>query len=184
VPARSLRELERLLSGSQVAGAGDLYATGARWLFLWADQVLTAAAFDGTLPKLRPADPHQLQPQAWKWIVAVSSPPMEAGGPCSPINTTTWLKISSDRAAGPPADQRRCPGRGFGREELAPWLSGEAIASPFNVRLRVEGLRRWPTENGWELAAAIAPPHTSRSPCRWRIPGLQPYLVMPVQIRS
>lgn len=51
VPARSLRELDRLLSNSPRDGNVSLYCDQGQIVFQWADQVITSRTLEGNYPK-------------------------------------------------------------------------------------------------------------------------------------
>ena len=53
VPARSLRELERLLSSRGAADPVSLFCDRGQVVFQWADQVLTSRSLDGSYPNYR-----------------------------------------------------------------------------------------------------------------------------------
>jgi DNA polymerase-3 subunit beta len=59
VPARSLRELERLLSAHSCDDPVSLYCDRGQVVFLWADQVLTSRSLDGTYPNYRQLIPER-----------------------------------------------------------------------------------------------------------------------------
>ena len=63
VPARSLRELERMLSSRSLEEPLNLFYERGQVVVLWADQVLTCRSLDGTYPDYRQLVPDAFQRQ-------------------------------------------------------------------------------------------------------------------------
>ena len=168
VPARSLRELERLLSGER-----------GQVVFLWADQVLTSRSLDGTYPNYR-----QLIPESFNRRLV-----LDRRGFVSALERVAVLadqhnnvvKLSSDPDSGKVILRADAQDVGSGSEALAAELTGEAIEIAFNVRYLLDGLKVMGSDQvALQCNAATTPA------------VLEPvgedaaftYLVMPVQIRS
>ena len=73
VPARSLRELERLLSGRPAREPLSLFCERGQVVVLWADQVLTSRSLDGAYPNYR-----QLIPPSFSRHIRVERRPLIA----------------------------------------------------------------------------------------------------------
>jgi DNA polymerase-3 subunit beta len=178
VPARSLRELERLLSGRASEDALSLFCERGQVVFLWADQVLTSRTLDGTYPNYR-----QLIPESF-----VRSIEMDRRAFTSALERVAVLadqhnnvvKISTEPAAGQVQIRADAQDVGSGSETLAARLSGEPIEIAFNVRYVLDGLKVINSErvtlqcNGPTTPAVLTPLEE----------GNFTYLVMPVQIRA
>jgi DNA polymerase-3 subunit beta len=178
VPARSLRELERLLSSR---GGGDpvsLFCDRGQVVFQWADQVLTSRSLDGSYPNYR-----QLIPESFGRSIK-----LDRKGLLSALERVAVLadqhnnvvKISSDPATGQLAISADAQDVGSGSEAIAAEVSGEAIQMAFNVRYVLEGLKAMSAErvelrcNAPTTPVVLAPDDASAFT----------YLVMPVQIRQ
>jgi DNA polymerase-3 subunit beta len=178
VPARSLRELERLLSSR---GGGDpvsLFCDRGQVVFQWADQVLTSRSLDGSYPNYR-----QLIPESFGRSIK-----LDRKGLLSALERVAVLadqhnnvvKISSDPTTGQLAISADAQDVGSGSEAIAADVSGEAIQIAFNVRYVLEGLKAMNAErvelrcNAPTTPVVLAPEDESAFT----------YLVMPVQIRQ
>jgi DNA polymerase-3 subunit beta len=178
VPARSLRELERLLSSRGGSDPVSLFCDRGQVVFQWADQVLTSRSLDGIYPNYR-----QLIPESFG-----RSLKLDRKGLLSALERVAVLadqhnnvvKISSDPAAGQLAISADAQDVGSGSESIAADVSGEAIQIAFNVRYVLEGLKAMSAErvevrcNAPTTPVVLAPEDASAFT----------YLVMPVQIRQ
>ncbi|MCP9775549.1 DNA polymerase III subunit beta [Cyanobium sp. HWJ4-Hawea] len=178
VPARSLRELERLLSGRQSNEPLSLFCDRGQVVFLWADQVLTSRSLDGNYPNYR-----QLIPEAFNRQLQ-----LDRRGLISALERVAVLadqhnnvvKFSADSAKGQVLIQADAQDVGSGSEALAADISGEDIQIAFNVRYLLDGLKAMATDqvvlqcNAPTTPAILTPVDGGRFT----------YLVMPVQIRS
>ncbi|MFM7676826.1 MAG: DNA polymerase III subunit beta [Synechococcus sp.] len=178
VPARSLRELERLLSGRSSDDPLSLFCERGQVVFLWADQVLTSRTLDGTYPNYR-----QLIPETF-----VRSIEMDRRAFTSALERVAVLadqhnnvvKISTEPADGQVRIRADAQDVGSGSETLAAQLSGEPIEIAFNVRYVLDGLKAIGSErvtlrcNGPTTPAVLTPLDDDAFT----------YLVMPVQIRA
>jgi DNA polymerase-3 subunit beta len=178
VPARSLRELERLLSAR---GAGDLvslFCDRGQVVFQWADQVLTSRSLDGTYPNYRQLIPdsfaRSLQLDRKAFVSALERVAVLAD------QHNNVVKISSDPAKGQIAISADAQDVGSGSEALASEISGEAIQIAFNVRYVLDGLKAMGSERV-DLRCNAPTTPVVLSPLD--DPSFT-YLVMPVQIRS
>lgn len=181
VPARSLRELERLLTARQSAEPVSLFCERGQVVFLWADQVLTSRSLDGTYPNYR-----QLIPESFNRRIGIDRRGFVAALERVAVladQHNNVVKISTDSATGMVHIRADAQDVGSGSEALAAELSGEEIEIAFNVRYVLEGLKAMASDrvvlqcNAPTTPAVLAPV----------VEGSQPaftYLVMPVQIRS
>jgi DNA polymerase-3 subunit beta len=178
VPARSLRELERLLSSRGASDPVSLFCDRGQVVFQWADQVLTSRSLDGTYPNYR-----QLIPESF-----ARSLQLDRKGLVGALERVAVLadqhnnvvKLSSDPAAGQLAISADAQDVGSGSEALAAEVSGDAIQIAFNVRYVLDGLKAMGSERV-ELRCNAPTTPVVLSPLDE--PAFT-YLVMPVQIRQ
>ena len=178
VPARSLRELERLLSSRGGSDPVSLFCDRGQVVFQWADQVLTSRSLDGIYPNYR-----QLIPESF-----ARSLKLDRKGLLGALERVAVLadqhnnvvKITSDPVAGQLAISADAQDVGSGSEAIAADVSGDAIQIAFNVRYVLEGLKAMNAErvelrcNAPTTPVVLAPEDESAFT----------YLVMPVQIRQ
>ena len=178
VPARSLRELERLLSGRPSQEPLSLFCDRGQVVFLWADQVLTSRSLDGSYPKYR-----QLIPDSFNRSIQ-----LERRALVSALERVAVLadqhnnvvKLSADPAQGQVSISADAQDVGSASEALAAQIDGEAIQIAFNVRYLLDGLKAMAVDqvvlrcNGPTTPAVLNPLDD---------PSFT-YLVMPVQIRQ
>lgn len=178
VPARSLRELERLLSGRQSAEPLSLFCDRGQVVFLWADQVLTSRSLDGTYPNYR-----QLIPDSFARRIVLDRRALISALERVAVladQHNNVVKLSAEPAQGQVLVQADAQDVGSGSEALAAEISGEGIQVAFNVRYLLDGLKAMAADqvalscNAPTTPAVLTPIDESRFT----------YLVMPVQIRS
>ena len=178
VPARSLRELERLLSARQSSEPVSLFCDRGQVVFLWSDQVLTSRSLDGTYPNYRQLIPdsfsRQLQVDRRALIAALERVAVLAD------QHNNVVKIVSDPLAGQLLLSADAQDVGSGSESLAAVVSGEAIQIAFNVRYLIDGLKAIAAD---QVELHCNAPTTPVILVPVGEPGFT-YLVMPVQIRS
>jgi DNA polymerase-3 subunit beta len=179
VPARSLRELERLLSGRPSDEPLSLFSERGQVVVLWADQVLTSRTLDGTYPHYR-----QLLPESFNRRLVLNRRAFTASLERVAVladQHNNVVKISSDPQADQVQIRADAQDVGSGSEAVAAVIEGEAIEIAFNVRYLLEGLKAIAADqvvlqcNGPTTPAVLAPVGED---------GSFTYLVMPVQIRS
>ena len=179
VPARSLRELERLLSGRPSDEPLSLFSERGQVVVLCADQVLTSRTLDGTYPNYR-----QLLPESFNRRLVLNRRAFTASLERVAVladQHNNVVKISSDPQAGQVQIRADAQDVGSGSEAVAAVIEGEAIEIAFNVRYLLEGLKAIAADqvvlqcNGPTTPAVLAPVGED---------GNFTYLVMPVQIRS
>ena len=178
VPARSLRELERLLSSRGGSDAVSLFCDRGQVVFQWADQVLTSRSLDGTYPNYRQLIPEsfgrQLQVDRKGLLSALERVAVLAD------QHNNVVKLTSDPAAGQLSISADAQDVGSGSEAIGAQVSGDAIQIAFNVRSVLEGLKAMGSEqvqlqcNAPTTPVVLAPQDDSSFT----------YLVMPVQIRQ
>ena len=178
VPARSLRELERLLSSRGGSDAVSLFCDRGQVVFQWADQVLTSRSLDGTYPNYRQLIPEsfgrQLQVDRKGLLSALERVAVLAD------QHNNVVKLTSYPAAGQLSISADAQDVGSGSESIGAQVSGDAIQIAFNVRYVLEGLKAMGCEqvqlqcNAPTTPVVLAPQDDSSFT----------YLVMPVQIRQ
>lgn len=178
VPARSLRELERLLSGRPSDEPLSLFCERGQVVVLWADQVLTSRSLDGTYPNYR-----QLLPESFSRRLVLDRRGLIASLERVAVladQHNNVVKISGDGAAGKVEIRADAQDVGSGSESLAAVIEGDPIEIAFNVRYLLDGLKAIASDqvvlqcNGPTTPAVLAPVGED---------GHFTYLVMPVQIR-
>ena len=178
VPARSLRELERLLSGRGGGEAVSLFCDRGQVVFQWADQVLTSRSLDGAYPNYR-----QLIPESFARSLRLDRRALVSALERVAVladQHNNVVKLSSDPATGQLAISADAQDVGSGSESLAADVSGDPIQIAFNVRYVLEGLKAMAGErvelrcNAPTTPVVLAPQDD---------PAFT-YLVMPVQIRQ
>ena len=178
VPARSLRELERLLSARQSSEPVSLFCDRGQVVFLWSDQVLTSRSLDGTYPNYRQLIPasfsRQLQVDRRALIAALERVAVLAD------QHNNVVKIVSDPLAGQLLISADAQDVGSGSESLAAVVRGEAIQIAFNVRYLIDGLKAIAAD---QVELHCNAPTTPVILVPVGEPGFT-YLVMPVQIRN
>ena len=179
VPARSLRELERILSGRSSQEPLSLFCERGQVVVLSADQVLTSRSLDGTYPNYRQLIPPSFQRRLVldrrAFIAALERVAVLAD------QHNNVVKISADPAAGTATIRADAQDVGSGSESLAATIEGEAIEIAFNVRYLLDGLKAMASDqvvlqcNASTTPAVLAPLGVDEA---------FTYLVMPVQVRG
>jgi len=178
VPARSLRELERLLSGRPSTEPLSLFCDRGQVVFLWADQVLTSRSLDGAYPNYR-----QLIPESFGRAIQLERRALIAALERVAVladQHNNVVKLSADPEEGQLQISADVQDVGSGSESLAATISGDAIQIAFNVRYLLDGLKAISGDqvvlrcNGPTTPAVLTPVDDGRFT----------YLVMPVQIRQ
>ena len=179
VPARSLRELERLLSARPSEESISLFCDRGQVVFLWADQVLTSRSLDGTYPNYG-----QLIPESFERSLTIERKPLLAALERIAVladQHNNVVKFSADPSTAELLLSADAQDVGSGSEALPIRMEGEAIELAFNVRYVLEGLKSMAAQ---EVCLKL---NTSTSPAILHGDAEEQafsYLVMPVQIRS
>ena len=179
VPARSLRELERLLTGRPSADPLSLFCDRGQVVLLWADQVLTTRSLEGTYPNYR-----QLIPASFSRTITLERRAFTASLERVAVladQHNNVVKMALDPARGLVTISVDAQDVGSGSEQLPAEMEGEPIEIAFNVRYLLEGLKAIGTDrvrlqcNAPTTPAVLSPAGKESD---------YTYLVMPVQIRT
>jgi DNA polymerase-3 subunit beta len=178
VPARSLRELERLLSGRQSQEPLSLFCDRGQVVFLWADQVLTSRSLDGAYPNYS-----QLIPDSFSRAITVERRALVAALERVAVladQHNNVVKLSTENGSGQLQLQADAQDVGRGSESLPAGIQGEPIQIAFNVRYLLDGLKAMAADQ--VVLHCNAP--TTPAVLRPLDEAAFTYLVMPVQIRA
>lgn len=179
VPARSLRELERLLAARPGGEPLSLFCERGQVVMLRADQVLTSRSLEGTYPNYAQLIPESFQRRIVLdrrgFIAALERVAVLA----DPHNNVVKISVEPDQDRVVIRADAQDLGRGS--ESLAATISGDAIEIAFNVRYILEGLKAMGADqvvlqcNAATTPAVLVPVDEQDA---------FTYLVMPVQIRA
>ena len=180
IPARSLRELEHLLSTRKTDETIDLYHDQGQVVFLRADQVVTSRTLDGVYPKY-----DQLVPDTFSRSFTVDRLPMVTALERVAVladqqNSVVKLSVAMSERQLRICAEVQDVGRG---DESVPLVGGDGgdMDVAFNVRYLLDGLKVIPTP---EVTFHMNNP-TNPVVLRPHGGDVQfTYLVMPVQIRT
>lgn len=180
IPARSLRELEHLLSTRKTDETIDLYHDQGQVVFLRADQVVTSRTLDGMYPKY-----NQLVPDTFSRSFTVGRLPIVTALERVAVladqqNSVVKLSVATSERQLRICAEVQDVGRG---DESVPLVGGEGsdMDVAFNVRYLLDGLKVIPTP---EVTFQMNNP-TNPVVLRPHGGDVQfTYLVMPVQIRT
>ena len=178
VPSRSLRELERLISGRQSEEPLSLFCDRGQVVFLWADQVLTSRSLDGTYPNYG-----QLIPDSFNRSICVDRRALVSALERVAVladQHNNVVKLSTEAGTSQLQVQADAQDVGRGSEALAAEIQGEPIQIAFNVRYLLDGLKAMSSEQVTLHCNAPTTPAVLRPLDE----AAFTYLVMPVQIRS
>jgi DNA polymerase-3 subunit beta len=178
VPAKTLRELERMLVMNQSAGLVTVRFDRGQVIFEWVDQRLTSRLLEGQYPNY-----HQLIPREFSRQMTVERRLFLSALERIAVladQKNNVVKVSLDSANQEVALSVDAQDVGSGREAVPAQISGESLDVAFNVKYLMDGLKALPTaEIQMQLNTATSP--VVLSP----LGSLKmTYLVMPVQIRS
>ena len=185
VPARSLRELERLLSGRQSTEPVSLFCERGQVVFQCANEVLTSPSLEGTYPNYR-----QLVPASFTRSLVVDRRAFLASLERVAVladQLNNVVRIHTDTQEGRVMIQADVQDVGRGSESLpAHRLEGDDLQIAFNVRYMLEGLKALAADtvilqaNSATTPVVLAPYDREKEATD---PAFT-YLVMPVQIRN
>ena len=179
LPARSLREVERLIAGWKGDDPVTLFYDRGQIVVLAADQMVTSRTLEGTYPNYR-----QLIPDGFTRTIALERRPFMAALERVAVladQHNNVVRISSEPSAGLVQISADAQDVGSGSESLPATLSGDALQIAFNVRYVLDGLKAMDCErvalkcNAPTTPAILTPADEDAS---------FTYLVMPVQIRN
>jgi DNA polymerase III subunit beta len=177
VPAKALRELEKMLGSGQEDDLLGLQLEQGQVVFGWGDRKLTTRTLEGKYPDYRLLIPKQFQRQITidrkQLLSALERIAVLA-------DQTNLVKFSIDSASQSIALSVESQDRGSGRESLVGQVSGADLDIAFNIKYLMDGLKTLLTQeitismNG-PLEPVILTP----------LGGVKmTYLVMPVQLRN
>ena len=179
LPARSLREVERLMAGWRSDDPVSLFCDRGQVVFLAADQMVTSRTLEGTYPNYR-----QLIPDGFNRTLALDRRGLIAALERIAVladQHNNVVKFSSQPDEGVVQISADAQDVGSGSESRAASLTGDAIQIAFNVRYLLDGLKAMGSDrvvlhcNAPTTPAVLKPEGDAEA---------FTYLVMPVQIRS
>lgn len=179
LPARSLREVERLMAGWRSEDPISLFCDRGQVVFLAADQMVTSRTLEGTYPNYR-----QLIPDGFSRTLTMDRRALVGALERIAVladQHNNVVKFSSQPESGVVLISADAQDVGSGSESLAAELSGDAIQIAFNVRYMLDGLKAMAGDR------VILHCNAPTTPAVLRPAGERDgftYLVMPVQIRS
>jgi len=179
VPSRSLREVERLLSGHPSDEPVSLFSDRGQVVFLWADRVVTSRSLDGTYPPYRQLIPARFSRRILMDRKALLSALERVAVLADQHNNV--VRLSSDPDNGLIRVGVDAQDVGSGAESLPAQIEGEPLEIAFNVRYLLEGLKVMTDEQ------VVLQCNTATTPAVLSADSEQSgytYLVMPVQIRT
>ena len=178
VPARALRELERMLGIRQSADPIALQMDRGQIIFDWSNQRLTSRLLEGQYPNYRQLIPQQFARQATidrrLFLSALERIAVIAD------QKNNIVKLVLDESSKMLSLSVDAQDVGSGQETIPVQFSGESIEVAFNVKYLLDGLK---VLNTAEIQVQM---NTPTSPAILTPVGAlnMTYLVMPVQIRS
>ncbi len=179
VPARALRELQRMLAHNAASDeAIALYLDQGQVVFAWQNQRLTSRTLEGQYPAYRQLIPRQFERQVTidrrQFISTLERIAVLAD------QKNNIVKLSIDNTAQEITLSCEAQDVGSGRESMPAQISGEDIEIAFNIKYLMEGLKELPSsEIQMHLNQSLTP--VIFTP----LGGLKmTYLAMPVQLRN
>lgn len=178
IPAKALRELERMLDAKQSGASVALHFDRSQVVFEWAEQRLTSRLLEGQYPNYRQLIPKQFSRQLTierKLLLSALERIAVLADQKSNI-----VKLSLDSSNQQVTLSVDAQDVGSGKEVISAQISGEDLDVAFNVRYVLDGLK---TLNTTEVQMQL---NTATSPAILNPLGgvKMTYLVMPVQVRS
>ena len=179
LPARSLREVERLMASWRSDEPVSLFCDRGQVVFLAADQMVTSRTLEGTYPNYG-----QLIPDGFTRTFGMDRRALIAALERIAVladQHNNVVKFSSQPEDGVVQISADAQDVGSGSESLPANLEGDAMQIAFNVRYLLDGLKAMGTDRIVLHCNAPTTPAVLRSD---EAPEALTYLVMPVQIRS
>ena len=179
LPARSLREVERLMAGWRSDDPVSLFCDRGQVVFLAAHQMVTSRTLEGTYPNYG-----QLIPDGFNRTLALDRRGLIAALERIAVladQHNNVVKFTSQPDEGVVQISADAQDVGSGSESLAANLTGDAIQIAFNVRYLLDGLKAMGSDrvvlhcNAPTTPAVLKPEGDAEA---------FTYLVMPVPIRS
>ena len=178
VPAKALRELERMLVSRQSTEPLALHFDQGQVVFSFSGSSLTSRTLDGQYPAYRQLIPRQFERQ----ITLERRPILSALERIAVLadQKNNIVKFSIDSVNQQITITVEAADVGSGTESLSAQISGESIEIAFNVKYLMEGLKALPSS---EIQIQL---NTALSPVILTPLGSlkMTYLIMPIQIRS
>ena len=177
VPAKALRELEKMLGSGQEGDKLALQLEQGQVVFGWGERKLTTRTLEGKYP-----DYHLLIPKQFQRQITLDRKQLLSALERIAVlsDQTNLVKFSIDGTKQSIDLSVESQDRGSGRESMLAQISGESLDIAFNIKYLMDGLKTLPTQeitislNG-PLEPVILTP----------LGGVKmTYLVMPVQLRS
>ena len=178
IPARSCRELERLIASCPGAPLQLRHQAG-QLVVRCGDQLLTSRSLDGTYPNYR-----QLIPPSFSRSLQLDRRRLSQALERAAVlvsQDSGVVKLRSDPEAGTVTIAAEAQDVGSGSESLPVVADGDAIEIAFNVRYVLDGLKAMSAE---QVVLRCNCPVTPAVLSPVGDPDGFTYLVMPVQIRS
>lgn len=178
LPARALRELERMLGMHQSTDTVALHFEQGQIIFQGGNQRLTSRTLEGQYPAYRQLIPHQFQRQVTidrrQLLSAVERIAVLAD------QKNNVVKFSIDSVAQQLALSVEAQDVGSGQESMPAQVTGESLDIAFNVKYLIDGLKALSTS---DIQIQM---NTGNSPVILTPVGgrKMTYLVMPVQLRN
>lgn len=179
LPARSLREVERLMASWKGNDPVSLFCERGQVVVLAADQMVTSRTLEGTYPNYR-----QLIPDSFSRTIDLDRRAFISALERIAVladQHNNVVRIATEPATGLVQISADAQDVGSGSESLPAEINGDAVQIAFNVRYVLDGLKAMDCDrvrlscNAPTTPAILTPANDD--------PGLT-YLVMPVQIRS
>lgn len=177
VPARALRELEKMLGMRQENDSIALHVEQGQIVFELAEQRLTSRTLDGQYPNYRQLIPRQFERQITLDRKQLISSLERIAVLADQKNNLVKFTIDNDRQQTFLSVETKDVGSG--KESITAQISGDSMEIAFNVKYLLDGLKALPTQE--ILMQLNAPTHpVIVTP----VGGVKmTYLVMPVQLR-
>ncbi|KJH69874.1 DNA polymerase III subunit beta [Aliterella atlantica] len=178
VPARSLRELERMLGIGDATEPLAMHQGQGQIIFEWAEQRLTSRILEGQYPAYRQLIPRQFERQITLERKQLLSALERIAVMADQKNNI--VKFSIDSLNEELSLSVEAQDVGSGRESIKAQISGEDLDFAFNIKYLMDGLKALPTN---EITMEV---NTATSPIILTPLGSlkMTYLIMPVQIRT
>jgi DNA polymerase-3 subunit beta len=187
VPARALRELQRMLGHSSASeDTVAVYLDQGQVVFAWQNQRLTSRTLEGQYPAYRQLIPRQFERQVTlerkQFISTLERIAVLAD------QKNNIVKVSIDNANQEITLSCEAQDVGSGTESMPAQISGEDIDIAFNVKYLMEGLKELPSSEiqihlNKSLTPVIFTPLGGLKMTYLAMP-VQTYLAMPGQIRD
>jgi DNA polymerase III subunit beta len=178
VPARALRDLEKMISSRNSAEPIALYYDQGQTVFQCGDQYITSRTLEGQYPNYNQLIPKQFERQVTLDRKQLLSALERIAVMADQKNNVVKLSLDSEAQAVTLFVEAQDVGSG--QESLSAQISGDSLEIAFNVRYLMDGLKAVNSADvQLQLNSATSPVVLSPLGAIKMI-----YLVMPVQIRS